>query len=376
MSDTADMVDVPNGTSTTVTPSSASSSSSGTFQLTPLYGCTSDGVGASAVCSILRLDDCTILLDLGWDERYDEQMISALQGVINEVDCVLITHPDVLHLGALPYAIGKLGLNCPIYATLPVWRNGQMFMYSAWQERAKYDPLPFSLDDIDKAFDSMVQLKYSETVKLKDKGAGIEITPSCAGHMLGGAFWHIKKDVESIIYAVDFNHAAERHLNGALLNAPQLQYGNTTTHGVAETKTPSVIVAVVRSIPHSHILFVVSCLCYPPVFFLLPPLLSVVRVPSSPMRRMCWSLPSNDPFRMQHSQVTHDKDNTSSSKKYTLRKRKSMRKKYKQLLTFGLFCLCPACPLSCFLFFAQIVSPIVFVKVVTFFFLSMPQVVS
>ena len=202
-------------------PPSSSSSSSGTFQLTPLYGCESSTGGA--LCSVLRLDDCTILLDLGWDERYDESQISALQGIIAEVDAVLITHPDLAHLGALPYAVGKLGLTAPVYCTLPVWRNGQMFMYSSWQERAMYDTLPFTLDDIDKAFDQMRQLKYSETVKLKERGEGIEITPSCAGHMLGGAFWHIKKDVESIIYAVDFNHAAERHLNGALLNAPQLQ---------------------------------------------------------------------------------------------------------------------------------------------------------
>ena len=68
----------------------------------------------------------------------------------------------------------------------------------------------------------MQQLKYSQTVRLSDKGEGIEVTPSCAGHMLGGAFWHVKKETESIIYAVDFNHASERHLNGALLNAPQL----------------------------------------------------------------------------------------------------------------------------------------------------------
>lgn len=108
----------------------------------------------------------------------------------------------------------------------------QMFMYTAWMERWGQNaeksnstdssaPL-FSLDDVDKAFDQMRQLKYSQTVRLQDKGLGIEVTPSCAGHLLGGAFWHVRKDTESIIYAVDFNHASERHLNGALLNAPQL----------------------------------------------------------------------------------------------------------------------------------------------------------
>ena len=208
------MSDVATGSSSSLV------SSIGSFQLTPLYGC--DSATGGALCSILRVDECTILLDLGWDERYEEETIAALKGVVAEVDAVLITHPDIAHLGALPYAVGKLGLNAPVYCTLPVWRNGQMFMYDAYQALALYDTPPFTLDDVDKAFDSMRQLKYSETVKLKERGEGIEITPSCAGHMLGGAFWHIKKENESIIYAVDFNHAAERHLNGALLNAPQL----------------------------------------------------------------------------------------------------------------------------------------------------------
>lgn len=42
---------------------------------------------------------------------------------------MLLSYPDPLHLGALPYLVGKLGLNCPIYATIPVYKMGQMFMY-------------------------------------------------------------------------------------------------------------------------------------------------------------------------------------------------------------------------------------------------------
>ncbi len=49
--------------------------------------------------------------------------------VIDKIDAVLLSHPDLSHLGALPYACGKLGLNCPIYATFPVYQMGLMFMY-------------------------------------------------------------------------------------------------------------------------------------------------------------------------------------------------------------------------------------------------------
>ena len=50
-----------------------------------------------------------------------------------QVDAVLLSYPDHLHLGALPYLVGKGDLNCPIYATVPVYKMGQMFMYDLYQ---------------------------------------------------------------------------------------------------------------------------------------------------------------------------------------------------------------------------------------------------
>ena len=50
-------------------------------------------------------------------------------------------------------------------------------------------------------------------------GAGIEITPHAAGHLIGGAIWQIRKDAEEILYALDYNHKKERHLNPATLEA-------------------------------------------------------------------------------------------------------------------------------------------------------------
>lgn len=52
---------------------------------------------------------------------------------IHQIDAVLLSHPDGFHLGALPYLVGKCGLNCPVYATIPVYQMGQMFMYDLHQ---------------------------------------------------------------------------------------------------------------------------------------------------------------------------------------------------------------------------------------------------
>ncbi|RCV37933.1 hypothetical protein SETIT_8G103000v2 [Setaria italica] len=51
------------------------------------------------------------------------------------------------------------------------------------------------------------------------KGEGIVIVPHVAGHHLRGTVWKITKDGEDVVYAVDFNHQKERHLNGTALGS-------------------------------------------------------------------------------------------------------------------------------------------------------------
>lgn len=54
------------------------------------------------------------------------------------------------------------------------------------------------------------------------KGYGLMVTPLPAGHMIGGTIWKIMKaGEEDIIYANDFNHKKERHLNGCELEKLQ-----------------------------------------------------------------------------------------------------------------------------------------------------------
>lgn len=98
-----------------------------------------------------------------------------------------------------------------------------MFMYDLYMSHYNmYDFELFSLDDIDTAFDKIIQLKYNQSVSLKGKGYGITITPLAAGHMIGGTIWKIVKiGEEDIVYATDFNHKKERHLNGCELEKMQ-----------------------------------------------------------------------------------------------------------------------------------------------------------
>lgn len=98
---------------------------------------------------------------------------------------------------------------------------GQMFMYDLFQSRRNNENFElFTLDDVDLAFERVIQLKYNQSIALKGKGQGLTITPLAAGHMIGGTIWKIVKDgEEDIIYSVDFNHKKERHLNGCVLES-------------------------------------------------------------------------------------------------------------------------------------------------------------
>jgi len=175
----------------------------------------------SPLCYLLQVDEFRFLLDCGWNEFFDMRHIDELKKYVKNIDAVLLSYPDHLHLGALPYMVGKCGLNCPIYATIPVYKMGQMFMYDLYQSHKNNEEFDiFTLDDVDAAFDKIVQLKYSQNVGLKGKGHGLTITPLPAGHMIGGTIWKIMKDgEEDIVYAVDYNHKRERHLNGCVLES-------------------------------------------------------------------------------------------------------------------------------------------------------------
>lgn len=184
------------------------------IRLCPISG----GAGESTPhCYILEVDQFTFLLDCGWDPKFSRVITDELKKHVNKIDAVLLSHPDNLHLGALPYAVGKLGLSCPIFATVPVYKMGQMFLYDLYQSRHNMEDFDlFTLDEVDRTFEMITQLKYNQTHKLTGKGGGLAITPVAAGHMIGGSMWRIVKEgEEDIVYAVDVNHKKERHLNGA-----------------------------------------------------------------------------------------------------------------------------------------------------------------
>lgn len=91
-----------------------------------------------------------------------------------------------------------------------------------------------TIDDTIMAFNGAVTpLQYGEGVMFtmrgdagaNAKGPTVRFTPLPAGRMLGGAYWRIDVGSQSMVYAVDYQMAGDRHLNGMELPPPEQVVG-------------------------------------------------------------------------------------------------------------------------------------------------------
>lgn len=63
--------------------------------------------------------------------------------------------------------LGGIPMQAPVYATVPVQRMGQVTMRDACRARAAATQAPpFSLEDVDRAFAHITQLRWRQTVNL------------------------------------------------------------------------------------------------------------------------------------------------------------------------------------------------------------------
>ena len=135
----------------------------------------------SAASSLLEIGGLRLLLDAGLPESLS---VSSLERVVDlaslsPFDGALVSHADLRHIGGIAYLHARGALNCPIYATLPVVKLGQMSLYDAQlnhkfrglraaeggEGEGEGSEVPFTLDDVDAVFRKCVELKYSQQVR-------------------------------------------------------------------------------------------------------------------------------------------------------------------------------------------------------------------
>jgi cleavage and polyadenylation specificity factor subunit 2 len=163
-------------------------------------------------CLLLTLDTVNILLGASTtDTRPPPNLPSQL-------DFILLSHSTPTHINALP----RILLSHPYtqtYSTVPIATLGRLSaleltppgptVTTVESEENEFEFL--TPKDVDKAFDKITTLRYSQPTILSH---GITITAYPAGHSIGGTIWNIKKDQESIVVMLDWNHAKERTVAG------------------------------------------------------------------------------------------------------------------------------------------------------------------
>ncbi|KAI8355622.1 beta-lactamase-like protein [Choanephora cucurbitarum] len=186
------------------------------IKFTPISGAKNE----DPLCYLLEIDEVKILLDCGWSDSFHIDDLVNLKKVAKQIDALVISHADLAHLGAYPYARSHLGMTCPVYSTIPVANMGKMCLYDMYQSKTnEMEFTTFTLEDVDNAFDKITPLRYSQPFSLAGKCQGITITAYAAAHTIGGTIWKIRQDTEEIVYAVDFNHRKEHHLDGTVLHS-------------------------------------------------------------------------------------------------------------------------------------------------------------
>lgn len=187
--------------------------------------CCDDGSGCS-VGTIIRSDSVTILLDPGWHSpkvSYEDS-VRYWSNLIPEVDVILISQPSLECLGAyaliyynfLSHFVSRI----EVYATLPVTNLGRVSTVDFYVSRGligPYESNKIDLEDVEKAFDHIEALKYSQLVDLRSKFDGLSLVAYNAGVSPGGCMWCISTYFEKLLYARRWNHTRDTILNGASL---------------------------------------------------------------------------------------------------------------------------------------------------------------
>ncbi len=136
-------------------------------------------------------------------------------------DCLVISDSTLESLGSLPLYC-EAHPDTPVYATFPTVKMGQMTLWDYHAHISLDGGLPpFSLEQMDAAIARLQTVKYSQSISL----AGLSITAHRAGHVVGGAFWLLRRlqDETNVVVTSTYSIAKEHHLDSSTL----LKYGAT-----------------------------------------------------------------------------------------------------------------------------------------------------
>jgi len=160
------------------------------------------------LCYLLDINSFRVLLDCGWNENMEEVDVAPIIDIFqNGVNCIILSHPDVLYIGSLPLFVKKFGYKGPIYGTSLTFKFGRVFLRDILKTRLSEGlPIPYSIESLEKTFENVCHLKYHqhkhiEMKTFESEQCYCEIIAYTSGSNLGGATWRITINGEHILYA-------------------------------------------------------------------------------------------------------------------------------------------------------------------------------
>ncbi|KAH9746131.1 cleavage and polyadenylation specificity factor subunit 3-II [Citrus sinensis] len=179
-------------------------------------------------CVVVTINGKRIMFDCGMHMAYNDHRqypdfsrISKSCDFNNAIDCIVITHFHLDHIGALPFFTEICGYNGPIYMTYPTRALAPIMLedYRKVLVDRRGEVEQFTSDHIAECMKKVIAVDLKQTVQV-DKD--LQIRAYYAGHVLGAAMFYAKVGDSAMVYTGDYNMTPDRHLGAARIDRLQL----------------------------------------------------------------------------------------------------------------------------------------------------------
>ncbi|MFH1292247.1 MAG: MBL fold metallo-hydrolase [bacterium] len=158
-------------------------------------------------CSLVKTEQEKFLIDCGMfqgGKKTEQQNLEEFSFNPMELDCVIITHAHLDHIGRLPLLI-KAGYQGPIYATTATADLAKLILEDAlhvMQQNYKHhsDPVLYDSTDVSACLQQFKITDYGSATIIKNKA---KFTFHDAGHIFGSAFVEIEAGGKHVIFSGD-----------------------------------------------------------------------------------------------------------------------------------------------------------------------------
>ncbi len=175
---------------------------------------------------LLETKNSKILIDagvnVGNEKEFAPLLEDELDGRLDEIDAVVISHAHLDHIGFVP-VLFKMGYDGPVYCTPPTRDLGALLLLDfidVFLKEGK-EP-PFTERDVKKFVLNCITRNYGEVT---DITPDMRLTFHNAGHILGSATVHIHigNGLYNVLYSGDVKYASTRMLPPANVKYPRVE---------------------------------------------------------------------------------------------------------------------------------------------------------